>query len=290
MTIRLADGLLQEFEADAIVVNLFQGVTEPGGATGAVDAALGGQIAAVVAAGDFKGKPGEMLVLYSRGAIKAPRVLVVGLGPADSFGLDVARRAAASAALTARKLGVGHLATIVHGAGVGGLDPAAAAQATVEGMALALYEFDAYKTGPDREGNGSKVATLTVVESDPGRLAAVESGVQAGKALAAGVSLARDLANHPANIATPTYLAEQAVALGARHGMAVETWDRDRMAREGMGALLSVAAGSAQPPQLIIVDHAPPGTEGMPPLVLAGKAVTFDSGALASSRACAWGP
>lgn len=280
MTIRWAEGQIQAFEADAIVVNLFQGVTRPGGATAAVDAALGGQIAAVLDSGDFKGKVGEVLTLYSRGATRAPRVLVVGLGESAAFGLDVARRAAASAALAARKLGVQHLATIVHGAGIGGLDPAAAAQATVEGMALALYEFDAYKTQGDGDEDRSTVATLTVVESDRGRLPAVESGTQAGKAVVAGVSLARDLGNHPGNIATPTYLAEKAVAMGARYGMAVETWDQARMASEGMGAFLSVAAGSAQPPQMILVDHSPPGTEGWAPLVLVGKAVTFDAGGI----------
>jgi leucyl aminopeptidase len=280
ISVSVAHGQIQQHAADAVVVNLFQGVAQPGGATAAVDAALGGQIAAVIAAGDFKGRRGEVLTLYSRGALPAPRVLVVGLGQAESFDLDGVRRAAASAALAARKLGLRRLASIVHGAGFAGLDAAAAAQATVEGTVLALYEFKAYKSaGPDPEAP-PPLADLTLVELDGGRLEAVRAGAAAGAGVAAGVELARDLANHPGNVATPTYLGEQAQALAARHGMRAELWEPERMRAEGMGALLSVAAGSAQPARFIVVEHAPAGTGSQAPLVLVGKAVTFDAGGI----------
>ncbi len=317
MRVEVIQGAIQDAAADAVVVNLFQGVSEPGGATGAVDAALGGQIRDVLATGDFKGKVGETLVLYGRGGVAAPRVVLAGLGPRDGFGLEAVRRASAAAVKAARDRGAARVATIVHGAGLGGLDAAAAAEATVEGALMGTYTFDAYKSdgkargdrdargkrgkpdhdekggahaagedggeGEDRQGDAASEApapTLVVVEHDAGRLEAVRAGAAAGEAVAAGVALARDLANHPGNVATPAYLAAAAEALGARHGMRVESWGRKRIAKEGMGALASVAAGSETPPRFIVVEHAPPGTEDDAPYVLAGKAVTFDSGGI----------
>ena len=107
MDIQLKQGNIVQAVADLIIVNLFQGVTAPGGATGAVDRALHGAISDVIAAGDFTGKSGETLVLYTRGeTIPAGRVLVVGLGEAAKFDLRAARNAAATAARKARDLGV----------------------------------------------------------------------------------------------------------------------------------------------------------------------------------------
>jgi leucyl aminopeptidase len=273
-------GQIQAVVADAIVANLFEGVTRPAGATGAVDAALGGQISELASRGDFSGRLGECLTLYSRGGTAAPRVVLVGLGPREGFGLEAVRRAAAAAAAEAAKRGAASLATIVHGAGIGGLDPAAAAQATVAGTLLGQYEFTVYKSTSDGDEPPRALAALTVVEADPGRLDAVRAGAAIGEAVAAGVGLARDLANHPSNTATPSYLAAQAGEIAGRHGMRLEVWDRERIIAEGMGSLASVAAGSAEPPRFIILEHTPPGTAEQPPHVLAGKAVTFDTGGI----------
>jgi leucyl aminopeptidase len=106
------------------------------------------------------------------------------------------------------------------------------------------------------------------------------AGAAVAEAVAGGVGLARDLANHPANVATPAYLAQAARAIAERHGMRAEVWGRRAIIKAGMGALASVAAGSATPPRFIVVEHAPAGTEGDAPYVLAGKAVTFDTGGI----------
>ena len=92
MDVRVVQGAIQEAEADAIVVNLFEGA-EPGGATGAVDAALEGAIGELVDGGDFGGKAGEVAVLYPRAALPARRVILVGLGAQDDFSADQVRRA-----------------------------------------------------------------------------------------------------------------------------------------------------------------------------------------------------
>ena len=178
MEIKIEQGSIESSAADTLIVNLFEGVTNPGGATGAVDHALGGAISDLIAGGDLKGKAGEVAVLYPRGAVGARRVLVVGLGKAEAFDVEGVRRASAAAIKRARDLNAQHVATIVHGAGIGGLDAAAAAQATVEGALLATYRFAAQK----KQEAVNDIATLTIVERDAGRLEAIRQGAALGEA------------------------------------------------------------------------------------------------------------
>ena len=104
MDIKVIQGAIQKQDADVLVVNLFAGA-RPGGATGAVDQALDGQISAAIDLGDFEGKVGQTLLLYTHGQIPAPRVLVVGLGEQEGFDLERARRAAGTAIGTLSGLG-----------------------------------------------------------------------------------------------------------------------------------------------------------------------------------------
>ena len=232
----------------------------------------------MIAAGDFTGKSGETLVLYTRGAIPAGRVLVVGLGEAAKFDLRAARNAAATAARKARDLGVKTVATIVHGAGIGGLDPAAAAAALVEGSRLGLYRFEGYRSKPPKDWKPDP-ETLTVLGLDPANLAAFQAGIARAEAVAAGVTLARDLVNTPANRMTPSVIAERATALAAETGLKIEVLGRAECKALGMGIFMAVAEESEQEPKLIILEHNA-GRDDLPTVVLVGKGVTFDSGGI----------
>ncbi len=264
--------------ADVVIVNLFQGVTVPGGATGAADAALNGAIREVIAAGDLTGKAGETVVLYPRGQMPARRVLVVGLGEADKFNLAGVRHAAAVAARKARDLGAQTVATIVHGAGIGGLDPQAAAQATVEGTLLGLYRFAGYRSKPPKDWKPDP-GTLDVLVRDAAHVPAIEAGVRRGQAIAAGVCLARDLVNTPANHMPPRQIAAQATALAQETGLKAEVLGRAECKALGMGIFMAVAEESEQEPQFIILEHNA-GCADLPTVVLVGKGVTFDSGGI----------
>ena len=277
MDILVKQGSIVEQSADLIVVNLFQGVTEPGGATGAVDKAVGGAISAIIAAGDFVGKSGETALLYTRGAIPAPRVLLVGLGEPAKLGADVTHVVAATAARKARDLGAKTFATIVHGAGIGGLDAAIAA-ALVEGTRLGLYRFEGYRSRPPKDWKSSP-ETMFIVETAEDRLPAIEAGVARGEAVAAGVMLARDLVNTPANLMTPVIVAERVEALARAIGLSVEVLGRAECKALGMGIFMAVAEESEQEPKLIILGHNAERTD-LPTLVLVGKGVTFDSGGI----------
>ncbi len=255
--------------ADTLVVNLFERGSPPSGATGAVDRALGGAISELMASGDARGRAGEITVLYPRGAIAASRVLIVGLGPANVFCSEAVRRASAIAARRARELGARRVASLAHGAGINEMPLGDAAQATVEGARLGLYRYQA-----DDGLDG-----FSLVDEDADRLEALRDGIRWGEAVAEGTRLARDLIQHPANVATPEHLADVARGLAADHGFEVTIGDRAWAEREHMGAFLAVARAAGHEPRFIVLEHDPSkGTE--PPLVLIGKGITFDSGGL----------
>ena len=281
MNITVRQGEIQKTETEALVVNLFQGA-RPGGATAAVDAELGGLIGRVVDSGDFTGEKNRTLLLYpDAGGLPARRVLLVGLGRQNEFDLETARQASGTAARRLQELGVEKAATVLHGAGAGGLETEEAAQAVAEASILACYRFDEHKSRKE----GKVLRQLTVVEFDGARLAAVRRGLRMGRSIAEGTCLARDLVNHPGNTATPAFLAGRARSLARRHeGLRCRVLDEAAMRREGMGAILGVSAGSAEPAKLIILEHGLSprrrGARRKKPLVFVGKGVTFDSGGI----------
>lgn len=277
MEIKVESNSIAEVEAGAIIVNLFEGVAQPGGATGAVDKALDGAITALIADGEIKGKLAETTVIHTLGRMPAARVVVVGLGKSKDLDLDRVRRVSGTVCTRLRRIGVKDAATIVHGAGIGGLDPSSAAQALAEGALLGLYRFDKYKSGGDDK---SDLDTLRVVEFDAAKVPDIEAGVETGAMLAGAVNRCRDMVNEPANAMTPSQMAEGALEVALASGLEMEVLDRSDMEELGMGALLGVAQGSDVPPKLIVMRYkGDPGDESNV-LGLLGKGITFDSGGL----------
>lgn len=274
MEIRVVQGSITEVPSDMLVVNLFEGVTSPGGATGAVDSALGGMISDLIASGETKGKLNETTLVPTCGKIASKRVLVVGLGKQDEFDLLAARQASGSAVRVARKKGFRDVTTIVHGAGIGGLAVEDAAQALAEGSVIADYDPDLYKS--DKEP--VQFQTLTIVEQDSGKIPVIESGVRTGQILGTATNDARTLGNEPGNKMTPTILAERAQDVAKQPGLEIEVHDENWMKEQGMGGLLGVAAGSAQPPRLVVMRYKAEGATKT--LGLIGKGITFDSGGI----------
>lgn len=274
MEIRVVQGSITEVSSDVLIVNLFEGVTSPGGATGAVDSALGGMISDLIAGGEIKGKINESTLVHTGGRIAPKRVLVVGLGKPEEFDLVAARQAAGTAVRLLRKKGIRDATTIVHGAGIGGLPVQEAAQALAEGSIIADYDPDLYKS--EREISG--LDAITIVERDGDKIPVVQAGVRIGVILADAANEARTLGNEPANKMTPQAMADRARAVAERHGLEVDVHDEVWMKDHDMGALLAVAAGSTQPPRLIVMRYRAEGATRT--LGLVGKGLTFDTGGI----------
>jgi leucyl aminopeptidase len=194
------------------------------------------------------------------------RVLVAGLGKREEFGAERARVAAAAAAERAKELGAVSLSWAAPtGDGVAG--------AIVEGTLLRLYSFDRFKS--DRNEGEDGIESLEVA----GDSVDAEE-VERARVAAVAANAARDLQNLPANVATPSFLAQRAAEIAEEHEtLEVELLDRDAIAARGMGAFIAVAQGTDVDPRLIVLRHRPAGARG-PHLGFVGKAVTFDTGGI----------
>ena len=268
MQIQLTEEPVETLVADAVVAPVFS-IEEGEAVDAAVDAWSGGLLAEMAASGEMNGKPCSTALVHRPSGLAAKRLLLEGAGPRGKFSAAELRRMAAAAARALKPKGVRKLAF----AGIAGLEPAAAAQAIVEGVEMGAFEVDVYKTEGRAEG-----AIDELILALP---AAAQAGIDRGVAVARGQQRARALANEPGNRLTPTVLAERARELAAETGLEIEVFERAQLEEMGAGALLGVANGSAEPPVMIVLRYKPavaPAADVH--LGLVGKAVTFDTGGI----------
>ncbi len=283
MKIELLVGDILRHKADMAVVNLFEGVKTPGGATGAVDSAIGGAIAAAIKDGDFQGKWGETLLLRPGRGIASSRVLVVGLGKKEKFTPDLARQAALPVMRIAKKLKLKTVASVLHGTGAGGLDPGTAARFAALGAALSGYEFDRYKSE-----KASRVERFQWIERNRSMAGPVKAGLNEGARLGEAINWGRDLVASPPADLRPDGLARAAKSLPAGLGAAgrkirVRVYGRKAIEGLKMGGILAVGKGSEVPPRLIVAEYRG-GRPGRPWTALVGKGVTFDTGGISLKK------
>jgi leucyl aminopeptidase len=224
------------------------------------------------ASGDYKGKKDETLLVYGSG--KAERVLLVGVGKSNEVTRGAVRRGAAIAAKRARGLGTKTLSIAVAKEARASLGAAELAQVLIEGTAQGGWQFTELKKQPDDPKPEVDAVEIFVNADDKDE---AEAGRRIGDAIAAGYLFTRNLQMQPGNVCTPTYLAEQARKLAEKHKFGVTILDLAQIKKEGMGALLAVAQGSAQEPRFIVLEYQ--GGSG-PPVALVGKGVTFDAGGI----------
>ncbi len=278
----VAQSDVTEIEVDVLVVNLFQGVTTPGGATGAVDSALGGLISELIADGEITGSASELTLIHTPNSaypsFKPARVLVAGLGSSESFDTDSIRRVSASVVRKLRSARVKRAATIVHGIGVGNIETTAGAQATVEGALLGAYRFLKYRTTD--KNRKADVGTLTLIEGDSSKIDAIKTGVDRAIAYSQAEILARDLVNEPANKLSPADLAAVAQKVSADNGLACTILEEADVTKLGMGAYVGVSQGGPRPLKFIHVTYEGDSAHPENNLWLIGKGITFDSGGI----------
>jgi leucyl aminopeptidase len=262
MEIKVASGNILEHPSDLAAVALLE------------DTSLPTELQGLLEPGDFRGRSGQTLLLYPRGAVAPTRLLLVGLGKAEKLNAEALRRAAATAIQRARELQVADFTVGSLGSMPG--DETQAAQALAEGLVLGAYRFWHYRTGLTAEQTFA-VQSVTFVASSGEEQA--RRGVAVGQAIANGVAFARDLVNSPGGVLTPPAMAEQALDLGRRTGLTVKVWEKPQLVEEGFGGILAVGGGSANDPRFIVMEYGAAG-DGKPTICLVGKGLTFDSGGL----------
>lgn len=238
---------------------------------GELDQQTQGALKRVFASGDFSGKKDELLLLHPPGA--AARILLTGMGRPADLNRAAVRRAAAVAAKRARTLGVPSAAFHLPPEARGGLQAREVGQVAAEGLAYGAWHYPDMKQPPEE-----KKPELTSIDLlAPTETSEVQAGHDIGAAIGAAQTYARGLQMLPGNVCTPTFLGLRAKELADKHGFAITLLDLAAIKKEGMGALLAVAQGSAEEPRFIALEYV--GATGAP-VVLVGKGVTFDTGGI----------
>ena len=242
-----------------------------------IDAVSGGAISSILRRGDLEGKPGQTLLLHNIPNLPSERVLLIGCGKEKEFNENRYRDATAKAVSILKDTGATEATSYLTELDVKGRDISWKVRQAVEVTEAALYRFDQLKSKPDNSRRALRRMVLAVPKRSD--LGPGEQAIHEGRAIADGMKLARDLGNLPGNLCTPAYLAEQATEIGKQYGLKITVLEKDDMQKLGMGALLSVARGSRQPPKLIVLEYHG-GKEGEPPVALVGKGLTFDAGGI----------
>jgi leucyl aminopeptidase len=273
MQITVATQKFTALETEALVTYAFDQDDRVSGVLAELDAVSGGRIKSLAESGELTGKMLEMTLVHQLPGIAARRVLIVGAGKADKFTRAELRRVAGAAVRHLKARAVKHMVFLARE----GQRDAAAAQAVTEGLLLANFDPDQYKTDKKNGTKRMESAALAGWET-----AVAQSAEARGRVIAEAQNFARELINEPSNKLTPRVLADRAAAMAREFGLAVDVLDENRIRELKMGALLSVAQGSAEPPRMIVITYTPPQppATGAPVLALVGKAVTFDTGGI----------
>jgi leucyl aminopeptidase len=258
------------------VFGVFEGGTL--GETGRLNGKIGRLVSKLHAAGDFSGKAGDSLLLTRTAGSRAARTLLVGLGPKSAFARKQYRKSIATAAHALAKTGAVDATIYLAADAHADLDMQYRARIVAEVMRAQLYKIPDLKTS--KKPKTPKLKSIRVAVADAASAKAAQRGLDLGEAISNGVQLARDLANLPPNICTPTYIAARAQQLGQEFSsIKANILDERQIKALKMGAFLAVTAGSAQPPRLIVCEYMGGGAK-KPVICLIGKGITFDSGGI----------
>lgn len=261
---------------DCVIVGIYER-GKLGVAAGDIDSASKGEIRRLIKSGDLSSELGQSAVLTKLSGVKAHRVVVVGLGKSSAFGARQFRKAVAAAAAVITKTKAKQVLNGLTLETVAKTSRYYLARHTAEAFGEILYRFNKMKSG--RQPAASPLKKIGYAIARRADAADIMRGAEHGDAIAAGVSLAKDLGNLPANVCTPSYLARTAKKLAAGNAkLTTKVLNEAEMKRLGMRSLLSVSAGTEEPPKLIVMQYKGGGSKK--PVVLVGKGVTFDAGGI----------
>jgi len=258
-----------------LVVGAFADGTLP--AVGAeIDAASKGRLSALIGRSDIESKAGATALFHDLPGIAAERLLVVSLGPRETFGDKAFRDALTGTAKALRDGKAADAAVTLTAIDVPDRSLAWRTREAARMLADGLYRFDAPKANGAKKPERGVRRIALVGRGDVTQ--EIEAAVRRGAATAEGMALAKDLGNLPANVCNPAYFAETARRMAEGLPIEVEVLEREDMAKLGMHAALSVGRASDNPCKLVVMHYR--GGDGAKPIVLIGKGVTFDTGGI----------
>jgi len=247
-----------------------------------LDTVSGRALSDVLERGDLEGDLGATLLLTRIPNVAAERVLLVGLGAEQEFSESSYHTALGATTSVLRTTGAADATLCLDEVSISGRDSEWKIEQAVLAVMDGLYRFDKLKSAPPRGRRA--LARISLHLSDRATARAAGIAIERAMAIAQGITFAKDLGNLPANICTPTYLAEQARELGRQLGFDVQILDQEAIEELGMNAFLAVAGGSRQPPKLIVMEYRA-GASDAEPIVIVGKGITFDTGGLSIKSA-----
>jgi leucyl aminopeptidase len=274
MQITLVTSPYAGLDTEALVTYVFEETDPIQGRIAEIDQVLSGLLSKLSKSGELTGKTLEFTLVHAPSGLKAARLLLVGAGKREQFNGATLRKVTGAALRYLKSRSVKHFGFLVRENDA----TEESAQVVAEGALAANFESDKYKT---EKKNGKSVDSVLVAGYSDAERTAGEKGLARGRIIADAQNFARDLVNEPSNKLTPRILAEKAEAMAKEAGLAVEILDAKRIKALKMGALLSVAQGSIEPPRVMIVTYSPANPKpGAPVIGLVGKAVTFDTGGI----------
>ncbi len=261
-------------ETEALVSYVFEEENPVQGRVAELDRAAGGAIRKLAESGELTGKKLETTLLHQLPGLAAQRVLLVGAGKRHNFNSIELRRLTSTAVRYLKGRSIKRAAFLPHENDA----TVVAAQVITEGALYANFEADKYKTANRNDKKLEALALAGWAESDREE---AERGIQRGCIIGQSQNFARELVNEPSNRMTPRILAEHAEAMAKEVGLDIEILDEEQIRKLKMGALLSVAQGSDEPPRLIVLTYTPEQVKPETPVIgLIGKAITFDTGGI----------
>ena len=218
---------------------------------------------------ETKGKTGEIAIIYSLGNIPAKKILIAGLGPKNKLSADVLRNVTGKIAQKVRSLGLPDFSIVMPYDIPIGLDYSISA--IVEGAILSLYSFDKYK-----KEKSEKPPSLSILVSNTQNAQKIISNAQI---VSEGVIFTRSIANLPPNECSPSTLASFAKSLSSKNKLKCKIFSKNELKQKKFGGITAVGQGSKNEPKLIVLEYNK-GGQGEKPIVIVGKAVTFDTGGI----------
>ena len=274
MQITLETKPYASLETDTLVSYVFEESGPVQGRVAEIDQSAGGLLRKLAQSGELTGKNLEFTLVHAPAGLKAARLLLVGVGKREQFNSATLRKISGAALRYLKSRSVKNFAFLVRE----GNANEESAQVVTEGALAAEFESDKYKT---EKKNGKNIDSVSIAGYSDAERAAGEKGLSKGRIIAESQNFTRDLVNEPSNKLTPSILAQRAEAMAKSAGLSVEILDEKKIADLKMGALLSVAQGSIEPPRVIVITYNPPNAKpGAPVIGLVGKAVTFDTGGI----------